>query len=86
MEKKVRDLEKKDALKSAIIESIEDINRILAEDEEGKKLLWTTGFPHNLNSEVAKKIQEVLKKKQNNGDGKAALLKRVLAQDNESPK
>ena len=86
LEKQVNDLKKSDALKTSIIESIGDVNRILAADEEGKKLLWTSGFPHNVTPEVAEKIQEILKKTQKNGDGKGALLKRVLAQDSESPK
>jgi hypothetical protein len=55
-------LERKVALQSDILESIEDVNRILAADEEGKKLLWTTGYPHNLKPEVAERIQEALKK------------------------
>ena len=83
LEKQNKALERKVALKTDILESIEDVNRILASDDEAKKLLWTTGYPHNLKPEVAEKISRVLKKKDLNGDGKAALLRRVLAQDSE---
>ena len=50
-------------LKTAVIETIEDVNQILSEDEEGKKLLWTTNFPHNVKPEIAEEIQKALKKK-----------------------
>lgn len=50
-----------------MISTIEEVNQILAADDEGKKLLWTTHYPHNLKPEVAKKIQAVLKKKRNMG-------------------
>ncbi len=83
LEKQVKALERKTGLQADILESIEDVNRILASDDEAKKLLWTTGYPHNLKPEVAEKISQVLKKSTLNGDGKAGLLKRVLAQDSE---
>jgi len=62
LEKQVRELERKTELQEAVIESIEGVNQVLSEDDEAKKLLWTTGFPHNVKPEIAEKIQSVLKK------------------------
>jgi hypothetical protein len=58
-------LKKENALQTAVIETIEEVNEILGHDEQGKKLLWTTGFPDNLGSETAARIQAVLKKNPN---------------------
>ena len=45
LEKQVNDLKKSDALKTSIIESIGDVNRILAADEEGKSCYGPVAFP-----------------------------------------
>jgi hypothetical protein len=86
LEQQVKLLERKIELQAAILESIGDVNRVLASDDEGKKLLWTNGYPHNLKPEIAEKIQQILKKKRSRGGGKAALLRHVLAPGSELPK
>ncbi len=55
-------LKTKDTLHTAVIEAVNEINDVLKDDEKGKHLLWTKGFPHNVSSESAHKIQEILKK------------------------
>ena len=62
-------LKKKTRLQEAVLETTQEVNAILSADEQGKRLLWTTYFPHNMKLEMAEKIRLALKKTPKSGDG-----------------
>jgi len=68
LKRDIQGLQKKSQLQEAVLETIESVNTILAADDQGKQLLWTTNFPHNLKPEIAEKIQQAVKKKPLSGD------------------
>jgi len=69
LKKQLKDLRRRNNVQTAVIDTVEEINRILSEDEQGKQMVWTTNFPHNLKPEISEKIQGVLKKRSTSGDG-----------------
>ena len=73
MGREITRLEKENGLQRSVLESLEEVNTILVQDPQGKKLSWLDDFPHNLSPETARKVQEVLKKTLPSGGGSSLL-------------